>query len=215
MVWCHSPPTGTEVKNVFSLYLHSSYVFMLWCIIKHRGTLPFMVWCLVCFGGGTKFHPQGMWYKIYSEILISLLFRHNFYLCVPNITLTELNDKFSLTGCPLPPHSTPDKRKIYYSCYWRHSSWISVLCMSVTVSCQRIALSSRHATKWQLFWLKTHSVPCPLDTDLSFWQCSTLKPYGQKLASCKSCAWSTFCSGNQYVTFLWCTLYGNVLHYSS
>jgi hypothetical protein len=32
----HSPPSSAEVKEYVELYFHSQYVFMTWCLVKHR-----------------------------------------------------------------------------------------------------------------------------------------------------------------------------------
>jgi hypothetical protein len=32
----HSPPSSTEVKNAWSYTSTSQYVFMAWCLVKHR-----------------------------------------------------------------------------------------------------------------------------------------------------------------------------------
>jgi hypothetical protein len=32
----HSPPSGAKVKNTWSYTSIPSYVFMVWCIVKHR-----------------------------------------------------------------------------------------------------------------------------------------------------------------------------------
>jgi hypothetical protein len=37
----HSPPSSAEVKECVELYLHSQYVFMAWCLVKHRGNFNF------------------------------------------------------------------------------------------------------------------------------------------------------------------------------
>jgi hypothetical protein len=35
----HSPPSSAEVKNAWSYTSTSQYVFMAWCLVKHRETL--------------------------------------------------------------------------------------------------------------------------------------------------------------------------------
>jgi hypothetical protein len=37
----HSPPSSIEVKECVELYLHSQYVFMTWCLVKHRNNFTF------------------------------------------------------------------------------------------------------------------------------------------------------------------------------
>jgi hypothetical protein len=34
----HSPPSSAEVKECVELYVHPQYVFMAWCLVKHRDT---------------------------------------------------------------------------------------------------------------------------------------------------------------------------------
>jgi hypothetical protein len=44
----HSPPPSTEVKECVELYLHSpQYVFMAWCVFKHRDNFTFTFSLLV------------------------------------------------------------------------------------------------------------------------------------------------------------------------
>jgi hypothetical protein len=42
----HSPPSGAEVKNVWSYTSTPQYVFMAWCLLKHKDnftfTLPYL-----------------------------------------------------------------------------------------------------------------------------------------------------------------------------
>jgi hypothetical protein len=37
----HSPPSSAEVKECVELYLHSQYVFLAWCLVKHRENFIF------------------------------------------------------------------------------------------------------------------------------------------------------------------------------
>jgi len=37
----HSPPSSTEVKNVSSLHPLPQYIFMAWCLVKHRDNFTF------------------------------------------------------------------------------------------------------------------------------------------------------------------------------
>jgi hypothetical protein len=37
----HSPPPSAEVKNAWSYTSTSQYVFMVWCLVRHRDTLTF------------------------------------------------------------------------------------------------------------------------------------------------------------------------------
>jgi hypothetical protein len=41
-----SPPSSTEIKNAWSYTSTSQYVFMAWCLVKHRGnsSLPYGGW---------------------------------------------------------------------------------------------------------------------------------------------------------------------------
>jgi hypothetical protein len=73
----HSPPSSAEVKECMELYLHSPYVFMAWCLVKHTDNFTFtlptnvhveVLWvvasCIVmagyqCFGGPCCLHLQG------------------------------------------------------------------------------------------------------------------------------------------------------------
>jgi hypothetical protein len=44
-IWPHSPTSGPELKNTWSYTFTSQYVFMTWCLVKHRGNaylLPFL-----------------------------------------------------------------------------------------------------------------------------------------------------------------------------
>jgi hypothetical protein len=43
----HSPPSNAKVKNVWSYTSTPSYIFMLWCLVKHRIYLHGMTWYLV------------------------------------------------------------------------------------------------------------------------------------------------------------------------
>jgi hypothetical protein len=48
----HSPPSSADVKEYVELYLHSQYVFIAWCLVKHIDNLKgddFIVWYLVRF----------------------------------------------------------------------------------------------------------------------------------------------------------------------
>jgi hypothetical protein len=38
----HSPASSAEVKECEELYLHPQYVFMAWCIVKHRDNFTFV-----------------------------------------------------------------------------------------------------------------------------------------------------------------------------
>jgi hypothetical protein len=41
----HSPPTSAEVKNAWSYISTPLYVFMAWCLVKHRDNFTFtFVW---------------------------------------------------------------------------------------------------------------------------------------------------------------------------
>jgi hypothetical protein len=37
----HSPPSSGEIKEWLELYLHPKYVFMEWCLVKHRDSFTF------------------------------------------------------------------------------------------------------------------------------------------------------------------------------
>jgi hypothetical protein len=37
----HSPPPSAEIEECVELYLHSQYVFMAWCLVKHRDNFTF------------------------------------------------------------------------------------------------------------------------------------------------------------------------------
>jgi hypothetical protein len=37
----HLPPSSAEVEESVKLYLHSQYVFMVWCLVKHRDNFTF------------------------------------------------------------------------------------------------------------------------------------------------------------------------------
>jgi hypothetical protein len=63
----HSPPSRAEVKNAWNYTSTLPYVFMVWCLVKHRAnfkfTLPF--WSYICNGfslqryGGRKSYTRG------------------------------------------------------------------------------------------------------------------------------------------------------------
>jgi hypothetical protein len=37
----HSPPSSAEIKNVWSISPLPQYVFMVWCLVKHRDNFTF------------------------------------------------------------------------------------------------------------------------------------------------------------------------------
>jgi hypothetical protein len=39
----HSPPSSTEVKNVWSYTSTPQYVFMVWCLVKHRDSFTYIL----------------------------------------------------------------------------------------------------------------------------------------------------------------------------
>jgi hypothetical protein len=43
-----SPLSSAEVKNELSCALTSPYVFMTWCLFKHRDSFTFTVICMLC-----------------------------------------------------------------------------------------------------------------------------------------------------------------------
>jgi hypothetical protein len=40
----HSPPSSAEVKNAWSYTSTPQYVFMAWCLLKHRDNFTFTLW---------------------------------------------------------------------------------------------------------------------------------------------------------------------------
>jgi hypothetical protein len=40
----HSPPSSAEVKNVWSYTSIPEYVFMAWCLVKHRDNFTFYLY---------------------------------------------------------------------------------------------------------------------------------------------------------------------------
>jgi hypothetical protein len=66
----YSPPSSAEVKNAWSYTFTLQYVFMLWCLVKHRDNFTFTYsGCHVDIeSSGRVFHPQfgerreGRWY---------------------------------------------------------------------------------------------------------------------------------------------------------
>jgi hypothetical protein len=39
----HPPPSSVGVKECVELYLHSQYVFIAWCLVKHRDKFTFTI----------------------------------------------------------------------------------------------------------------------------------------------------------------------------
>jgi hypothetical protein len=37
----HSPPSSSVIKGCVEIYLHSQYVFMAWCLVRHRDNFTF------------------------------------------------------------------------------------------------------------------------------------------------------------------------------
>jgi hypothetical protein len=44
----NSPPFSAEVEECVELYFHSQYVFILWCLVKHRDNFTFTFRVVKC-----------------------------------------------------------------------------------------------------------------------------------------------------------------------
>jgi hypothetical protein len=44
----HSPPSSAEVKNAWSCTSNPQYVFMAWCLVKHRDNFTCITICIIC-----------------------------------------------------------------------------------------------------------------------------------------------------------------------
>jgi hypothetical protein len=51
----HSPPSSAEVKNAWSYTSTPQYVFMAWCLVKHRNNFTFY---LICYQEGQKIRQE-------------------------------------------------------------------------------------------------------------------------------------------------------------
>jgi hypothetical protein len=45
----HSPPSSIEVKECLELHLHTQYVFMAWCLVKHRDDFILLLFIIFIF----------------------------------------------------------------------------------------------------------------------------------------------------------------------
>jgi hypothetical protein len=41
----HLPPSSAKVKNAWSYTSTPQYIFMAWCLVKHRDNFTFSIWC--------------------------------------------------------------------------------------------------------------------------------------------------------------------------
>jgi hypothetical protein len=51
----HSPPSNAEVQECVALYLLPQYVFMAWCLVKHRDNFTFISACTGNYGVRTRY----------------------------------------------------------------------------------------------------------------------------------------------------------------
>jgi hypothetical protein len=61
----HSPPSSAEVKNTWSYTYASSSIFMVWCLIKHRGNFTYFILLIVTVVS----FIYSIQYKLYNFLL--------------------------------------------------------------------------------------------------------------------------------------------------
>jgi hypothetical protein len=61
----HSPPSSTEIKNVWSYTFTPEYAFMAWCLVKHKDSFTFTFTSLVAVR-----HALGFFMRIAGELLV-------------------------------------------------------------------------------------------------------------------------------------------------
>jgi hypothetical protein len=49
----YSPPFSAEIKNAWSCTSIPQYVFMAWCLVKHRDNFAFTFYLSICIGDDT------------------------------------------------------------------------------------------------------------------------------------------------------------------
>jgi hypothetical protein len=66
----HSPPSSVEVKNAWSYTSTPQYIFMAWCLVKHRDNFTFLCFtslCLTC-----DLFPEWFVTKFYTHLMFVL-----------------------------------------------------------------------------------------------------------------------------------------------
>jgi hypothetical protein len=77
----HSPPSSAEIKNAWRYTSNHQYVFMTWCLVKHRDNFTFT--CYFHSHVSELFHILKEFISRESVTILSciLLARHNHSLC--------------------------------------------------------------------------------------------------------------------------------------